>query len=83
MTRFQAPAASITMDNSRLFLFAALVFVGMLMWQQWQIDYGPQPISSSESIPAVDGNITFEQNVAVGEQADQQPKQGRATERFH
>ncbi len=57
MTRFQAPAASITMDNSRLFLFAALVFVGMLMWQQWQIDYGPQPVSSSESIPAADGNI--------------------------
>ena len=31
------------MDNSRLFLFAALVFVGMLMWQQWQADYGPKP----------------------------------------
>ena len=36
------------MDNSRLFLFAALVFVGMLLWQQWQADYGPQPVSSSE-----------------------------------
>ena len=35
------------MDNSRLFLFAALVFVGMLMWQQWQADYGPQPVPSS------------------------------------
>lgn len=31
------------MDNTRLFLFAALVFVGMLIWQQWQADYGPQP----------------------------------------
>jgi YidC/Oxa1 family membrane protein insertase len=30
------------MDNTRLFLFAALVFVGMLLWQQWQADYGPQ-----------------------------------------
>ncbi len=36
------------MDNSRLFLFAALVFVGMLMWQQWQVDYGPQPDPGSE-----------------------------------
>jgi YidC/Oxa1 family membrane protein insertase len=36
------------MDNSRLFLFAALVFVGMLMWQQWQADYGPRPVTSSE-----------------------------------
>jgi len=32
------------MDNTRLFLFAALVFVGMLLWQQWQADYGPQPV---------------------------------------
>jgi YidC/Oxa1 family membrane protein insertase len=38
------------MDNTRLFLFAALAFVGMLMWQQWQLDYGPQqPVISSEA----------------------------------
>jgi len=36
------------MDNTRLFLFAALAFVAMLMWQQWQLDYGPQPEISSE-----------------------------------
>ncbi|TDJ24260.1 MAG: membrane protein insertase YidC [Gammaproteobacteria bacterium] len=36
------------MDNIRLFLFAALAFVVMLMWQQWQLDYGPQPEISSE-----------------------------------
>ncbi len=33
-----------SMDNSRLFLFAALAFVGMLLWQQWQLDYGPKPV---------------------------------------
>ena len=37
------------MDNTRLFLFAALVFVGMLLWQQWQADYGPQPVASSDN----------------------------------
>jgi len=37
------------MDNTRLFLFAALAFVGMLLWQQWQLDYGPQPVVSSEA----------------------------------
>ncbi len=38
------------MDNTRLFLFAALVFVGMLMWQQWQLDYAPQqPVINSEA----------------------------------
>ncbi len=31
------------MDNARLFLFAALVFVAMLIWQQWRADYGPKP----------------------------------------
>ncbi len=31
------------MDNSRLFLFAALAFVGLLIWEQWKADYGPQP----------------------------------------
>ena len=31
------------MDNTRLFLFAATAFVGMLIWQQWQVDYGPKP----------------------------------------
>ncbi len=31
------------MDNSRLFLYAALAFVGLLIWEQWQADYGPKP----------------------------------------
>lgn len=43
------------MDNSRLFLFAALAFVGMLLWQQWQADYGPQPIVVEQ--PSVDGIV--------------------------
>ena len=44
------------MDNSRLFLFAALVFVGMLLWQQWQADYGPRPVSGNEvEMAPVDG----------------------------
>jgi len=36
------------MDNTRLFLFAAIAFVAMLIWQQWQLDYGPKPVVSSE-----------------------------------
>lgn len=31
------------MDNQKLFLYAALAFVGMLIWQQWQVDFGPKP----------------------------------------
>jgi len=57
MTRYPIPAVSTPMDNTRLFLFAALVFVGMLLWQQWQADYGPQPVSSSEVEVAPDGGV--------------------------
>ena len=51
MIRFPEPILSTSMDNTRLFLFAALVFVGMLLWQQWQADYGPQsqPVSQQQS----------------------------------
>ena len=31
------------MDNQRLILFVALSFILLFIWQQWQIDYGPQP----------------------------------------
>ncbi len=58
------------MDNSRLFLFAALAFVCMLMWQQWQIDYGPQPVTSSESGITRDGEIT-EQGIPADDLPDQ------------
>ena len=36
------------MDNTRLFLFAAMAFVAMLIWQQWQLDYAPKPVVSTE-----------------------------------
>ena len=39
-----------SMENSRLFLFAALIFVAMLMWQQWRVDYYSVPVSSAETI---------------------------------
>ena len=48
------------MDNTRLFLFAALVFVGMLLWQQWQADYGPQPVVEE---------VVNNQSTQTGEQA--------------
>ena len=61
------------MDNSRLFLFAALVFVGMLLWQQWQADYGPQPVISSEAEISSDGDVATSQISTddLPEQADE------------
>jgi YidC/Oxa1 family membrane protein insertase len=40
------------MDNQRLILFVALGFVLLLIWQQWQSDYGPKtqsPAATSSS----------------------------------
>ena len=58
------------MDNSRLFLFAALVFVGMLMWQQWQVDYGPKPDVGSDVETLGEGPAT-EQGEPIDDLPDQ------------
>ena len=40
------------MDNQRLFLFVALSFVMLLLWQSWMEDYGPPPAPPETSVPA-------------------------------
>jgi len=40
------------MDNTRLFLYAALAFVSLLIWEQWQVDYGPKPAATEQTQPA-------------------------------
>lgn len=35
------------MDNLRFFLFIMLAGVSFMLWQQWQVDYGPKPIPST------------------------------------
>ena len=40
------------MDNQRLFLFVALSFVTLLLWQSWMEDYGPPPAPPESSTPA-------------------------------
>lgn len=37
------------MDNRRVFLFAALVFIGFLIYQAWMQDYGPKPEPAAET----------------------------------
>jgi YidC/Oxa1 family membrane protein insertase len=47
MILFQNPLSirskNIIMDNQRNILLIALAVVGFLIWQQWQMDYGPKP----------------------------------------
>ena len=33
------------MESQRSFLLIGLAMVGFLLWQQWQLDYGPKPVS--------------------------------------
>ena len=40
------------MDNVRLLLFMALAFLGMLIYQAWQQDYGPARQLASEATPS-------------------------------
>lgn len=38
------------MDNVRLFLFATVAFLGLMLWQAWQEDYGQPPASKPATI---------------------------------
>ena len=45
--------AVITMDNQRLFLFIALSFVALMLWEAWQRDYSvPEPVTAEGGAPA-------------------------------
>jgi YidC/Oxa1 family membrane protein insertase len=36
------------MESQRSFLFIGLALVSFLLWQNWQVDYGPKPIQQTE-----------------------------------
>ncbi|WP_421133024.1 membrane protein insertase YidC [Alteromonas sp. A079] len=68
------------MESQRSFLIIGLALVSFLLWQQWQKDYGPQPIQtveteqtqqSAQGVPSFEGN-TASQNEDVP-QADSVP----------
>ncbi len=60
------------MENQRLLLFFALAFVLLLIWQQWQADYGPQPgtpaapTAQTTETPAVAGDLPTAPAAAAG-----------------
>ena len=51
------------MDNQRLFLYGALALVLMLIYQQWQVDYGPQ-----QGVPTEPAQITATVTTDAGEE---------------
>ena len=59
------------MDNVRLFLFMALAFLGMLLWQAWHEDYAPAPATSDSPQNAAGGSAA--PGDALPEVADDAP----------
>lgn len=51
------------MESQRSFLLIGLAMVSFLLWQQWQIDYGPKPIEQTTSSSVQTGTTTG-QNVS-------------------
>jgi YidC/Oxa1 family membrane protein insertase len=49
MIPFQKKGKRIQMDNFRFVLIIALVFIGLLLYQAWQIDYGVHPLQSENT----------------------------------
>ena len=48
------------MENQRIFLWAALGFISLLLFQTWQADYGPKPVPRTEQVaPDNTGNQTL------------------------
>ncbi|WP_158972823.1 membrane protein insertase YidC [Paraglaciecola sp. L3A3] len=38
------------MQSQRSFLLIALAFVTFMLWQQWQVDYGPKPLQAAPQV---------------------------------
>lgn len=43
------------MDNARFVLFVFFIFLSVMLWQQWQVDYGPKPEVPAALSGAPDG----------------------------
>ncbi len=60
------------MDNTRLFLYAGLAFLAMLIYQEWQADYGPQPVAqvppasqTQKPVAPIDESLDLPDNSAL------------------
>lgn len=46
------------MESQRSFLLIGLALVSFLLWQQWQIDYGPAPVAQTSQTTGSTANVT-------------------------
>ncbi|MBU1439390.1 MAG: membrane protein insertase YidC [Gammaproteobacteria bacterium] len=59
------------MESQRSFLVIALALVSFLLWQQWQVDYGPKPVSSTPSVQttSTSADLQLSSSIATTPQA--------------
>ncbi len=60
------------MDNIRFVLVMALLMISYMLWESWQIDYGPKPQTIVSDKPIVSGNPEAGINVSPTQQGDSQ-----------
>ena len=60
------------MESQRSFLIIGLALVSFLLWQQWQKDYGPQPVqqAQTEQAPQSQGVPSFDDAQSQSETGD-------------
>ena len=64
------------MESQRSFLVIGLVMVSFLLWQQWQIDYGPKPVQTVEAEQSFESDAPLSvasADVPVSQQANDSP----------
>lgn len=61
------------MDNIRFVLVMAMLMISYMLWESWQIDYGPKPQALISDKPVVAGNDSIASNPVHPLQTGAQP----------
>ncbi|MGZ4960081.1 MAG: membrane protein insertase YidC [Methylomonas sp.] len=67
------------MDNIRFVLVMAMLMISYMLWESWQIDYGPKPQAFISDKPTVAGNSGTGAAADQSQQATSQPGSTTAT----
>lgn len=67
------------MDNIRFVLVMAMLMISYMLWESWQIDYGPKPQAFISDKPTVAGNSDTGSASGVSQQSTAQPGGNTAT----
>lgn len=61
------------MESQRSFLVIGLLLVSFLLWQQWQMDYGPQPAQPADPVSGIEQPVATTSSVPTGQPSTDVP----------